>query len=47
MASLEPGGDAVTPAPGGRVSHPHGLSVILVLLAYTSVSKSVALTFLG
>ena len=25
MASREPGGDAVTPAPGGRVFHPHGL----------------------
>jgi hypothetical protein len=41
------GGDAVTPAPGGRVLHPHGLSVILVLLAYALVSKPVALTFLG
>ena len=36
-------GSAVTPAPGGRVSHPHGLSVIMVLLACASVSKPVIL----
>lgn len=33
------GGDAFTPAPGGRVLHPHGHSVIMVLMAYTSFTK--------
>lgn len=39
MASRKPGGDAVTPAPGGRVFHPHGLSVVMVLMAFASITK--------
>jgi hypothetical protein len=45
MASLEPGGDAFTPAPGGWDLHPQGYSIILVQMAYTSLSKPVTLTF--
>ncbi len=40
MASRKPGGDAFTPAPGGRVFHPHGHSVIMVLMACASYTKS-------
>ena len=39
MASRKPGGDAVTPAPGGRVLHPHGHSVIIGCLACASFTK--------
>jgi hypothetical protein len=45
MASREPGGDAFTPAPGGRVLHPHGHSVILVLMAYASLTRSAILEY--
>ncbi|MBD2014681.1 hypothetical protein H6F96_11965 [Microcoleus sp. FACHB-53] len=41
MASRKPGGDAFTPAPGGRVLHPHGHSVIVVLMACASFTKFV------
>ena len=41
MASRYRGGDAFTPAPGGRVLHPHGHSVIMVLMAYASFTKPV------
>jgi hypothetical protein len=40
MASREPRGDAFTPAPGGRVLHPHGHSVILVLMACASNTQA-------
>ncbi len=45
MASRYRGGDAVTPAPGGRAFHPHGLSVIMVLLACASITKPVILKY--
>ncbi|MEP0830672.1 hypothetical protein NDI48_05555, partial [Microcoleus sp. AS-A8] len=41
MTSRFRGGDAFTPAPGGRVLHPHGHSVIMVLMACASFTKSV------
>jgi hypothetical protein len=47
MASRYRRGSAVTPAPGGRVLHPHGHSVIMVLMAFASFTKPVTLTFLG
>lgn len=37
MASLEPGDDAVTPAPGGWDLHPHGHLIIMVLSACASI----------
>ena len=33
MASRYPGGDAVTPAPGGWDLHPHGYLIIMVIIS--------------
>jgi hypothetical protein len=45
MASRYRGGDAFTPAPGGRVLHPHGRSVVMVLMAYASLAKPAILKY--
>ncbi|WP_144238158.1 hypothetical protein [[Scytonema hofmanni] UTEX B 1581] len=39
MTSRYRGGDAFTPAPGGRVLRPHGHSVVMVLMACASFTK--------
>jgi len=41
MASLKPGDDAFTPAPGGRVLHPHGHLVVMALMACASITKPI------
>lgn len=45
MASRYRGGDAFTPAPGGRVLHPHGHLVVKVLMAFASFTKPAILEY--
>jgi hypothetical protein len=45
MASLYRRGSAFTPALGGWDSHPHGYSVVMVQMAFASISKPMILTF--